>query len=149
VLAAGTDQRHAVFGALDYATGELIWQMSTHKNGETFAAFLAQLAATWPEEVLIVVMDNVSYHRTPAIRAWWATQGDRLLPFWLPVYTPQLNLIERVWRFLKQHLACHRFWSDANGLLQAAATILAHLDVHFHTATPPAIRLVHDLRESA
>jgi hypothetical protein len=123
--------------------------MSTHKNGETFAAFLAPLAATWPAAVVIVVMDNVRDHRTPAIRAWWATQGDRLLPCWLPVSTPQLNLIARVWRFLKQHLACHRCWSDATGLRQAVATILAHLDVHFHTATPPAIRLVHDLRESA
>lgn len=108
-----------------------------------------QVAQTWPDDPLVLVMDNVSYHRSPAVRTRWAAQDGRIIPFWLPAYTPTLNLIERVWRFLKQKLACHRFWADVDGLQAAAAALLASLEARFHTDHPPAIRLVHNFCETA
>lgn len=120
----------------------MLWQIQPRKGGDAFAAFLVQIAQTWPDTHLVLVMDNVSYHRSPVVRAWWAAQDGRVTPFWLPVYTPHLNLIERVWRFLKQKLACHRFWNDVDGLATAAATLLNQIEAHFHTNDPPAIRLV-------
>ncbi len=149
VPAAGTNVRRAVFGALDYASGQVIWQITPHKNGEAFAAFLKQIAERWPDDQLILVMDNVSYHRSPVIRRWWTEQDGRITPLWLPVYTPTLNLIERVWRYLKQKLACHRFWDEVDGLEHAAASVLDHIEAHFHTADPPSIRMTKDLCEAA
>jgi hypothetical protein len=40
--------------------------------------------------------------------------------------------MERVWRFLKQKLACHRFWNDVTGLEAAAARLLDGMEAHFH-----------------
>lgn len=142
----GSHQTRTVFGALDYGSGRVCWQIQPRKGGLPFAAFLEQLAQTWPDEDLVLVLDNASYHRSPVVRAWWAAQAGRITPFWLPVYSPQLNLIERIWRFLKQKLACHRFWNDVVGLEQATGTVLDRLEAHFHTADPPAIRLRKDLR---
>jgi hypothetical protein len=65
------------------------------------------------------------------------------------VYTPNLNLMERVWRFLKQKLACHRFWNDAEGLDRTAATILEQMEAHFHASHAPRIRLVKEFCETA
>ncbi len=149
VPAAGADQRIAVYGALDYASGRVVWQTAPKKDGAGFAAFLELLAQTWPEEDLVLVLDNVSYHRSAAMRTWWAAQEGRLLPFWLPAYTPNLNLLERVWRFLKQKLACHRFWADREGLRHAATTLLDQTEAHFHTANRPAIRIAHNFCQPA
>lgn len=149
IPAAGKDARRAVFGALDYASGQVTWQLHAHKSGDACAAFLEQIARTWPTDHLVLVMDNVSYHRSPGVRRWWAAQEGRIIPFWLPVYTPTLNLIERVWRYLKQRLACHRFWADIDGLARAAATLLDGIEARFHTDHPPAIRLVQNLCEAA
>lgn len=149
IAAAGKDQRRAVFGAFDYASGELAWQLQVHKDGAGFAAFLERIAQTWPEDDLVLVMDNVSYHRSQTMREWWAAQNGRMVPCWLPAYAPNLNLIERVWRFLKQKLACHRFWADVVGLELAAGTLLGQIEAHFHTDDRPAIRLVKDFCESA
>jgi transposase len=149
VPAAGKDQRRAVFGAVDYASGQVVWQLAEAKGGPGFAAFLARLAQTWPEEPLVLVMDNVSYHRAPAVRAWWAEQGGRITPFWLPVYAPQLNLMERVWRYLKQKLACHRFWNDDAGLEAAATMVLERTTARFHTTTKPGICLSQNFCETA
>lgn len=136
IPAAGKDTRRAVFGALDFGSGQRVWQVHTHKGGAPFAAFLAQIARTWPTDDLVLVMDNVSYHRSAAVREGWAAQERRVIPFWLPVYAPNLNLIERVWRYLKQRLACHRFWADVDGLDQAATTLLDRIEARFHTDHP-------------
>ena len=149
VPAAGADQRIAVYGALDYASGQVLWQTACHKDGTGFAAFLAQIGQTWPDEDLVLVLDNVSYHRSAAMRTWWAAQGGRMLPFWLPAYAPNLNLLERVWRFLKQKLACHCFWTDRDGLRHAASTLLNQTQARFHAGDRPAIRLGHNLCQSA
>ena len=149
VPAAGKDQRRAVFGAVDYASGQVIWQLAEHKGGEAFAAFLARLAHTWPDEQLVVVMDNVSYHRAPAVRVWWGEQAGRITPFWLPVYSPNLNLMERVWRYLKQKLACHRFWADVAGLEAAARMVLERTTTHFHATSGPSLRLDQNFCETA
>jgi hypothetical protein len=132
VPAAGKDQRRAVFGAVDYASGQVVWQLAAHKGGDGFAVLLARIAQTWPDDHVVLVMDNVSYHRAPAVRRWWAEQDGRITPLWLPVYAPNLNLMERVWRFLKQKLACHRFWNDVTGLEAAAARLLDGMEAHFH-----------------
>ena len=49
VPAAGADQRIAVYGALDYASGQVLWQTACHKDGTGFAAFLAQIGQTCPD----------------------------------------------------------------------------------------------------
>ena len=138
-----------MFGAVDYASGQVVWQLAEHKGVQGFATVLARIAQAWPDDPVILVMDNVSYHRAPAARAWWAEQAGHMTPFWLPVSTPNLNLMERVWRFLKQKLACHRFWADVAGREAAATTVLDPLEAHVHTRTPPGIRLRQDFCQPA
>ena len=151
VPAAGADQKFVVFGAVDYASGRVVHQLSEQKSEATFVAFLEHLAQALPaDEPLIVVLDNARYHKSYELRAWWQQQADRFQPFWLPAYAPQLNLIERLWRYLKGKLACHRWWNDLDRLLQATETLLADLEVHFHADDGhPAFRPAHNLCESA
>jgi transposase len=141
IPAAGEDQKFTVFGAMDYARGQLLWQTSDRKGEVGFTAFLEQLADTLPaDEPVVVVLDTVGYHKSHALREVWQRYAGRLQPFFLPAYSPQLNLIERLWRYVKQRLACHRWWNDRDRLIQATETLLANLEVHFHAADGPAFR---------
>jgi hypothetical protein len=56
IPAAGEDRKFAVFGALDYTSGHLVWQLSPHKAAKAFVAFLDHLVATFPNEPLVVVL---------------------------------------------------------------------------------------------
>ena len=67
----------------------------------------------------------------------------------LPAYSPQLNLLERLWRYLKGKLACHRWWDVLARLQQAAETLLTGLEVPFHATDGPAFRPLHIFRETA
>ena len=150
IPAAGEDRKCAVFGAVDYASGQVIFQVSARKGEAPFQTFLDQLAQAFPpEEPVVVVLDNVGYHKSHALRDKWWQFRDRLQPFFLPAYAPELNLIERLWRYLKAQLACHRWWNDLARLQQATETLLAGLEVHFHAPDGPAFRLVQNFPESA
>lgn len=150
VPAAGEDRKFVVFGALDYASGRIVYHRSEQKGEVAFIAFLEQLAQAFPAgEPVVVVLDNAGYHKSAKLRAWWQAHADRFQPFWLPAYTPQLNLIERLWRFVKQKLACHRWWNDLDRLIQATETVLTGLEVHFHATDGPAFRSVQNFCESA
>jgi transposase InsO family protein len=151
VPAAGDDHKFAVFGAVDSASGQVIWQTSACKGETACMALLDHRVATLPQgEPAVLVLDNASDHKSHAVRAHCQRLSDRLQPFFLPAYAPQRNLIERLWRYLKAQLACHRWWNDLHRLIQATGTLLADLEVHFHAHDGrPAFRPAHNLGDSA
>jgi hypothetical protein len=82
VPAAGDDHTFAVFGALDDARGQVVWQMNACKDETAFMAFLDHLAEALPaNEPAVLVLDNASYHKRHALRAHWQRLSDRFQPF--------------------------------------------------------------------
>ena len=123
--------------------------MAPTGNADHFRAFLDQLVGHWAEGQLVLVLDNASYHKTPAVRAWFAAHAARVTVLWLPTYSPHLNLIERVWRFVKGKLACHRLWNDAAQLTATTQDILARTRATFAAPTYPHLTLGQDFCASA
>ena len=148
VPAAGEDARFTVYGALDYASGRLIWQTAPRKDGAAFVAFLDHLAAAFPTGPVLVVLDNVGYHKGHAARRWWVAHHARIRPLWLPAYAPQPNLIERVWRHLDDKPGNHRWWADLPALERATGALLGALCARFHRPDH-GITLAHNMCKSA
>jgi hypothetical protein len=96
-----------------------------------------------------VVVDNVGSHKSHLLREQWRHLADRLTPLWRPAYAPQLNRIERVWRWLKEKLAGHRWWQDIDRLIQATQTLLASIEVHFPSPHGPSFHLVQNFCRAA
>ncbi|MBC6938023.1 MAG: hypothetical protein DWB42_19650 [Chloroflexi bacterium] len=102
-------------------------QLAHRKNSETFIAFLEHLAFTvYPNQRLILVLDNASYHHSRAsyhhsraTTAALAALEDRVLVIWLPKYSPFLNPIERFWLYLKNLVAANYLHPDLDALFQA------------------------------
>lgn len=139
----------SAFGALEYRSGAVAHAFAPTGNAEHFLAFLERVLARWPDGHLVLVLDNASYHKTAAVRAWFAAHAERVSVLWLPTYSPQLNLIERVWRFVKGKLACHRLWNDLAGLQRAAAAVLERTRATFAAPDYPHITLGQDFCEPA
>ena len=84
------------------------WVVNGPVNAEVFLHYIkTQLVPTLGKGD-IVIMDNLSSHKSPAIRAAIRAAGARLL--FLPAYSPDLNPIEQVFAKLKHLLrkACQR-----------------------------------------
>ena len=97
----------------------------------------------------MVVLDNAGDHKGRPAKRWWMAHRDRVRPLWLPAYAPELNLIERVWRHLKEKLSCHRWWADLTALEGATATLLAQLRARFHQPDPGGISHVSSFSATA
>jgi transposase len=68
-------------------------------NGASFLEYVEQFLVPTLSPRDIVIMDNLSSHKRPAIRAAIRSVGARLL--FLPPYSPDLNPIEQVFAKLK------------------------------------------------
>ena len=105
-LRPGSKKHRHIFGAYSWNTDRISWQVSDWKNSKSFLDFLESLLVEcYPTGRIVLVMDNVSYHKSAAIQAALSLFEHRLLIIWLPPYCPELNLIERYWKYLKE-LAC-------------------------------------------
>jgi len=71
-------------------------------DGEVFLAFLQQVLCPRLRPGQIVVMDNLSAHKSAAVRNCIQQAGARLL--YLPPYSPDFNPIEQCWAKIKQQL---------------------------------------------
>lgn len=68
----------------------------------------------------VIIWDNYSIHKShqvPAKEKEWAQMG--LYLFFLPTYSPELNLIEGEWHQIKTHEICGRMFEDEYELVRA------------------------------
>lgn len=101
VRAASGRQRFNVLGAWNAVTRQLIAVTNTTVvNTDTMCELLRKIAAEGLVGPITIVLDNARYQRNQVVQ----TLADELsihLMF-LPSYSPNLNLIERLWGFAKR-----------------------------------------------
>jgi transposase len=101
VRAASGRQRFNVLGAWNAVTRELIVVTNTTVvNTETMCELLRKIAGSGLTGPITLVLDNARSQRNAAVRALAEQVGITLL--FLPSYSPNLNLIERLWKFIKR-----------------------------------------------
>jgi len=106
VRAASGRQRFNVLGAWNAITRELIAVTNTTVvNTETMCELLRKIAVLGLSGPITLVLDNARYQRNAIVQALAKELGITLV--YLPSYSPNLNLIERLWKFIKKEcLAC-------------------------------------------
>ena len=65
-------QSKTIFGALDLHSQRLYWKQATQGNASTFIAFLHQLHQSFPEQVLVLILDNCSIHKSKKVQRFLA-----------------------------------------------------------------------------
>jgi len=82
-----------LFAALEVGTGRVTTDHRDRHTGEDFLAFMKRVARAYPEGELHVVLDNVSTHTTPDVRAW-LTANPRLTFHFTPTSASWMNQVE-------------------------------------------------------
>ncbi|MBS2773131.1 IS630 family transposase [Anoxybacillus rupiensis] len=101
-----------LFGAVNPEEGEVFCMETDTCNTQTFHQFLKYLLPCHPQKHLILVLDHARYHHALALRPFLTKHEDRLTLFFLPSYSPTLNLMERIWKWLKEVVLSNRYDKD-------------------------------------
>ena len=85
-----------------------------------FQRFFQQLLRAYPAVLVVVILDGAPWHRSTALATFVATQ-PRLGLCFLPPYSPDLNPVEPVWKWLRREVT-HNHDFERLGLLKDALT---------------------------
>ena len=122
-------------GVIDWMSGQVWCQPIARLTSECLIRYFEWLfLEIYPHDNLVIVMDNASAHHSKAMRAFLSLFEHRVIVLWLPPYSPDMNLIERFWKHLKQRVTSNRLFSDIQHLLQTIHMELVHqncLDYRF------------------
>jgi hypothetical protein len=122
VPAPGQNEKKVIYGGVDYRTGKLTYTVADAKCGAEFLVFLILLVKTYAGRKIRMVCDNGRFHTTKAVQAWLAEHRDQIEVFWLPPYSPSLNLIERLWGHLKRTILANVLYKTLDDLVVAFRT---------------------------
>ena len=74
----------------------------------TIALYKAALEKHPEAENIYIITDNARYYLSKKLREW--VEGTKIKQIFLPPYSPNLNLIERLWKFLRKEIINTKFY---------------------------------------
>jgi transposase len=103
-------KRYSVLGAWNAVTQELV-SITTDAtvSAETMGALLLKIAALGLQGPITLVLDNARYQHCALVIDLAKTLNIHLE--FLPSYSPNLNLIERLWKFIKKQVLYGRHYA--------------------------------------
>ena len=144
VRAASGRQRFNVLGAWNAARRTFVSVTNTTVvNTDTMCELLRKIAALGLSGPVTVVLDNARYQRNRVVQALAAELSIALL--YLPSYSPNLNLIERLWRFLKRKSVYGKYHPNFAAFRTAIENTLSQLNTTY--AEPLATLMTLNFQE--
>ncbi len=116
-------KRFNVLGALNAITHEvIIITNDTYINAESVCQLLHKLAALGWTIPITLVLDNARYQKCKLVQELADSLAIELL--YLPSYSPNLNLIERLWKFVKKKCLYSKYYAEFSLFKTAITTCL-------------------------
>lgn len=117
------------FGAYNFTDGDcFIWEDGPC-NAETTMQFLQQLQRRFTGDTrkIVLIWDGASYHRSRKVRAFAKRLGFTILP--LPAYSPDLNPIEGLWKWMREEVTQHYCHATLDELRRSCLAFIASLNL--------------------
>jgi len=101
-------KRYNVLGALDYVSKKVTTIANeTYITASEVCELLREIAGEYAGKPIFVLFDNARYQKCIAVKELARELGIQLV--FIPPYSPNLNLIERLWKFVKNGLRSRYF----------------------------------------
>ena len=115
--------RYNVLGAMDYVTKKVLTITNdSYITAAEVCGMLRKIADEYGKQEVHLVLDNARYQKCRAVREL-AEQLNIHLEY-IPPYSPNLNLIERLWKFVKGELSS-KYYTDFDAFSQKIDSIIS------------------------
>lgn len=102
-------QKLNINGAIDIETLEPVTGFYDTINADSTIDLFSKIAAKHPNaKTIYIIVDNARYYRSRILKQY--VKGTKIKLIFLPPYSPNLNLIERYWKFFKKKVLNGRYY---------------------------------------
>lgn len=123
-------KRVNINGALDIETKEVIALSCDSINAQSTIKLLKMLEDNNPAaRKIVVVVDNALYYYNAEVLGY-AQDSEKLELVFLPPYCPNLNLIERLWGFMKRKVVYGKYYKTFEEFKDAIGHFFQHLPLY-------------------
>ena len=118
-------KRLNINGAINLDQLEPVVRYDDSINADSTIDLLKQLEKRHMAAACIyVICDNARYYRSKAVKAY--LESSRIKLVFLPPYAPNLNLIERLWKFFKRKVLHNRYFESLSDFALACKEFFAN-----------------------
>lgn len=96
-------------GAYDIENHKAIIRDDESINSQSTIALLDQMLKEQPLGMLYIILDNAKYYRSKLVNEF-LEKHQRIQFMFLPPYSPNLNIIERLWKFFKKKTTYNKYY---------------------------------------
>jgi transposase len=141
-------QRFNVLGALHAVTHELVTVTNdAYITADSVCTLLDKLVVLALEVPITLFLDNARYQRCAKVIEKAAQLNIELC--FLPPYSPNLNLIERMWKFVKKQCLYSRYYADFTSFKAAITRCLEETTTTHQSALKSLLTLRFQLFKKA
>lgn len=116
-------------GAIDIISKKLHIQEDKTLNADSTIAFLRKIEEAYPTKIKIhLFSDNARYYKNKAVKNY--LENSKIKLHFLPPYSPNLNPIERLWKWMKERIMYNTYYeyfedfkSAIIGFLESISTL--------------------------
>jgi transposase len=113
-----------VFSAVCPQDGESFSLILPWSDTEAMTIFLDELSKTHPQNRIIIVMDQAAWHKSSELPTF-----ENIKIIFQPPYSPELNPVEHLWKYLRQKYFWNRSWKSLSALESALVLALKKLSM--------------------
>jgi len=119
-------QRIHLSGAIDIISKKVLIREDLTLNASSTIEFLKQVEAAYPHVRRIhVFCDNARYYRNKDVQKY--IKNSKLEMHFLPPYSPNLNPIERLWKFVNEQVLYNKYYEKFSDFKEAVLGFLRSL----------------------
>lgn len=101
----------------------------SYLNADSVCEGLKKIRENAPDEWLYVILDNVAYQHCKKVKTCAAELNINLI--YLPPYSPNLNLIERLWKFLRNKILANKYYDSFNQFFDKVHDFLSNVHIDY------------------
>nr|BAD18133.1 transposase B of IS642 [Halalkalibacterium halodurans] len=124
----GKHQGVKLIGTLNYETGDVLCVEEERYDAEAFLRFLQKVLKHYPTGKIVMVLDNARIHHAKLIEPFLRNHQHRLELVFLPPYSPELNLIEGLWKWLRSDVINNLFYSSVKEIRRNVQAFIRELN---------------------
>ena len=102
-------QRLNINGAYDIEEHKAIIREDEKINAQSTIALFEQLLKEQPLAMIYIILDNARYYRSQLVKQF-LEKNTRIKLMYLPPYSPNLNIIERLWKYFKKKTTYNSYY---------------------------------------